>query len=76
MNIANQSNPGSELVDLNTSSLIGFHIGGFVEIKISDKFSVQPELLYSAQGGKLNSVVLTRIDVIQIQFQNMLIWKL
>jgi hypothetical protein len=63
LNVANQSNPGGgELVgvDINTSSLIGFHIGGFVEIKISDKFSVQPELLYSAQGGKLNSVILAR----------------
>lgn len=30
----------------------GFHIGGLVEIPISDKFSVQPELLYSAQGAQ------------------------
>ncbi|MGJ8593286.1 MAG: porin family protein [Aquaticitalea sp.] len=28
----------------------GFHIGGVVEIPISEKFSVQPELLYSQQG--------------------------
>ena len=63
LNVANQSNPGGgEIVDFNTSSLIGFHIGGFVEIKISDKFSIQPELLYSAQGGKLNFTVLTSID--------------
>jgi len=27
-----------------------FHVGGVAEIMISDKFSVQPELLYSAQG--------------------------
>lgn len=43
----------------NTKSLIGFHVGGLVEFKIDDKFSVQPELMYSAQGtkfdgGKLN----------------------
>ena len=31
---------------------IGFHIGGFAEIKISEKFSVQPELLFSTQGAK------------------------
>lgn len=30
----------------------GFQLGGLVEIKISDKFSIQPELLYSAQGVK------------------------
>jgi hypothetical protein len=28
-----------------------FHVGAAVEIPISDKFSVQPELLYSAQGA-------------------------
>lgn len=30
----------------------GFHIGGFVEIKISEKFYIQPELLFSQQGTK------------------------
>lgn len=34
------------------SSLIGFQVGGFAEIKISEKFAIQPELLYSTQGGK------------------------
>jgi hypothetical protein len=46
---------------LNLTSLSGdfesdkaktsFHIGGMVEIPILDKLSVQPELLYSSQGG-------------------------
>jgi len=35
------------------SSLIGFHVGGFAEIKLTDKFAIQPELLYSAQGAKI-----------------------
>ena len=30
----------------------GLHVGGVVEIPISDKFSFQPELLYSMQGAK------------------------
>lgn len=34
------------------SAKIGFQVGGFAEIKISDKFAVQPELLYSLQGTK------------------------
>jgi opacity protein-like surface antigen len=34
----------------DASSLIGFQIGGFAEIKVSEKFAVQPELMYSAQG--------------------------
>lgn len=29
-----------------------FHLGGLVEIPISEKFAVQPELLYSGQGAK------------------------
>ena len=36
----------------DVSSKIGFQVGGFAEIKISDKFAIQPELLYSAQGAK------------------------
>jgi len=55
MNVANQSFSGDGAP--SPSSLIGFHIGGFVDIKISDKFSIQPELLYSTQGSKFNMVV-------------------
>lgn len=33
-------------------SKIGFHLGGFAEIGISDKFAIQPELLFSTQGAK------------------------
>jgi opacity protein-like surface antigen len=31
---------------------IGFHAGAFSEIPVTDKFSIQPELVYSAQGAK------------------------
>ncbi len=47
LNIANLSGDVE-----GASSLVGFQIGGFAEFKISDKFAVQPELMYSAQGGK------------------------
>ncbi len=46
----------SSLVGENTDDYEmrpGFHIGGLVEIPISEKFAVQPELLYSSQGAKL-----------------------
>ena len=36
----------------NLSSLTGFHVGAYVDISVSEKFSVQPELLYSTQGAK------------------------
>ncbi|WP_130736698.1 porin family protein [Flavobacterium sp. J27] len=38
--------------DDDTSMKVGFQVGGFAEIGISDKFAIQPELLYSAQGTK------------------------
>jgi hypothetical protein len=31
--------------------LTSFHVGGVVNIGVSDKFSVQPELMYSSQGA-------------------------
>jgi opacity protein-like surface antigen len=36
----------------NQSSYTGFQVGGFAEIKVTDKFFVQPELLYSTQGSR------------------------
>jgi hypothetical protein len=51
LNVANLN--GTGWVELsNTSPIISFHVGGFVEIKLSDKISIQPELLYSLQGCK------------------------
>jgi hypothetical protein len=39
----------------DVSSIVGFQIGGFAEFKISDKFSIQPELLFSTQGAQVQS---------------------
>ncbi len=38
----------------NTKSLVGFHVGGLAEIHIVEKFYIQPELLFSAQGTKVD----------------------
>lgn len=35
------------------STLVGFHIGGFVAFKLGN-FAIQPELLYSTQGAKIS----------------------
>lgn len=48
VNIANIS--GKDAIDNNM--LIGFHVGVFAEIRFNEKFAVQPEILYSAQGAK------------------------
>lgn len=48
--------PTAQQVDVdevNNMSKIGFHIGGFAEYSINGKFSIQPELLISTQGGIL-----------------------
>lgn len=52
LNIANQNFSGEGAP--STSSLTGVNVGCFVDIKVSEKFSVQPELLYSTQGVSLN----------------------
>ncbi|GAA6767202.1 porin family protein [Flavobacterium johnsoniae] len=38
----------------DTKALVGFHVGGFAEIHVVQRFFVQPELLYSAQGTKVD----------------------
>lgn len=45
-NFTNMSSDGFE----DTNSRTGFHVGLLAEIPVSDRFSVQPEVLYSTQG--------------------------
>ncbi|MGO3183744.1 MAG: porin family protein [Aequorivita sp.] len=33
---------------------VGFHLGGIIELALNEKFSIQPELLYSYQGTDIN----------------------
>lgn len=46
----NFANLGGDTED--TKALVGFQVGGFAEIKLTEKFAIQPELLYSTQGAK------------------------
>jgi opacity protein-like surface antigen len=50
----------------NNSMKVGFHVGGLVNIKVSDKFAVQPELLYSGQGAKFDGGVTVSADYLNI----------
>jgi opacity protein-like surface antigen len=55
LNIANQTNtPFPGLVQTNSSSLYGFHVGAFIEFNLSDKLTIQPEILLSSEGNKYN----------------------
>ena len=42
----------------DADSRTGFHIGALVEIPVTERFSVQPEVLYSAQGAKIENKIL------------------
>jgi len=44
-------------------SKISFHVGGVAEVPISEKFAVQPELLFSGQGSKITFVSGTNINL-------------
>ncbi len=48
LNITNIA--GDDVED--TDSKIGFHVGGFAEMPISEQLSFQPELLFSTHGSK------------------------
>lgn len=38
--------------DIELENRLSFHFGGYLELLITDKFSIQPEMVYSGQGGK------------------------
>ncbi|SDG86813.1 porin family protein [Winogradskyella thalassocola] len=52
--------------DADRNSLIGFHVGFISEIPLSEKFSLQPELLYSRQGSEAQDVVKVKVDYLAI----------
>lgn len=46
---------GVEAIIPDNKMLFGFHVGGFAEIGITEKFAFQPELLFSMEGSKFES---------------------
>jgi hypothetical protein len=50
-NFASLDGDGVEGLDTYTS----FHFGALLEVKVFENFSIQPELLYSSQGAKVDS---------------------
>lgn len=54
---------GNSLGLSGLGSKISFHVGGVAEVPISEKFAVQPELLYSSQGSNFNFVGNTKLKL-------------
>ncbi|RXM55086.1 outer membrane beta-barrel protein, partial [Chryseobacterium sp. CH1] len=46
------SDSNNEYSDYNEKVKLGSHVGIFVNIPVAEKFSVQPELLFSQMGSK------------------------
>jgi outer membrane protein with beta-barrel domain len=51
VNISNFSSSNS-----GSKTKVGFHLGGFLAFKLGENFAVQPEVLFSTQGAKYDSV--------------------
>ncbi|MEX6625835.1 porin family protein [Tenacibaculum salmonis] len=68
LNIANYSKSTD---DIDSEARTSFHIGAVAEIKISDKFSFQPELIYSEQGATIDytetTTVLTEFTKVKLK---------
>lgn len=41
--------------NFETEGLAGFHVGGTLNFRLNEKFSIQQDILYSTQGAKLKS---------------------
>jgi len=46
---------GGNFGNIDKKALVGFHAGGFLNFQFGDHFSLQPEVLFSSQGAKLES---------------------
>lgn len=59
LNYANQSGSGITINtdNYNKEAITSYHAGLIAEIKVTDGFSVQPELLYSTQGATYKNAI-------------------
>jgi opacity protein-like surface antigen len=60
----NSSNFSGDTGRVDFKSRVGFNVGAFVAINLSEKFTLQPEILYSTQGAKAVNVSALYDDVI------------
>lgn len=50
----------------SSSAILGYHIGGLLDIPINDHFLIQPQLLFSLKGGENQNDVKFLIHQVQI----------
>ncbi|HTL06770.1 MAG TPA: porin family protein [Chitinophagaceae bacterium] len=67
----------SNAADLKAKTLVGFHVGGFVSLFVGNSFAIQPEVLLSTQGAKIENgtdkrdLTLTYINVpVMLKFRS------
>jgi len=51
---ANFANYSSD--DVETESATSYHVGAYANFKLSEKFGITPEVLWSSQGGDIDNV--------------------
>lgn len=52
--------------DAGRNSLLGLHVGLTSEIAFNERFSLQPELLYTRQGSEAEDIVKVKLDYIAV----------
>ncbi len=62
LNLASVSGDDADGFDGRTSS----HFGAVAHIGISEKFAVQPELIYSAQGATADDDITAKLDYLNL----------
>ncbi|HUH28179.1 porin family protein [Gelidibacter sp.] len=55
---------GDDVGDLDSRT--SFHLGLFMEVPLSERFSFQPEVMYSSQGFSINDRADYKLDYIQV----------
>lgn len=59
---------GADAKNISTSVKVGFHFGALVELKLFENFSIQPEIMYSTKGAKLDDIEGIQLDDIDLNY--------
>ena len=57
VNFANQTGDATDAPGIDKEGITSYHAGLVAEIKLLDRFAIQPELLYSTQGATYKNAV-------------------